>query len=367
MSEPNERRPTLEPRCLATTLGSLPHTDVGRGTELILEATPEIPSWVQYPKRNAYENMMVQFTEGWPALVQGQERTYFDTTLPDYVEQLTGFYERYLAVEEGDRAALDSFCLSERFAAGFAALEARLPGHLATGQAWMLKGQVTGPFTQGTNLLDQDRRCAYYDEQLRDVVVKGVTLKAAWQMERLGAFGLPVMVFLDEPSLVGFGSQTYLTVSREDVVGDIDEVVEAIHARGGLAGVHCEENTDWGLLMETELDILDFDAYDHMQAMTLYPAELRAFLGRGGWLGWGIVPTLDVRAAATETADSLQPRFEAGVLRLVDKGFDRDLLFRRALITPSCGAGGVLTEPLAERVLRVLRELSLALRDRYGF
>jgi hypothetical protein len=246
-------------------------------------------------------------------------------------------------------------------------MEARLPAHVASGKAWMLKGQVTGPFTQGTNLLDQERRCAYYDEQLRDVVVKGVALKAAWQMERLGVYGLPLMVFLDEPSLVGFGSQAYLTVSREDVVGDINEVVAAIHARGGLAGVHCEENTDWGLLMETELDILDFDAYDHMQAMTLYPAELRAFLGRGGWLGWGIVPTLDRQAAATETADSLLPRFEAGVLRLVDKGFDRDLLFRRALITPSCGAGGVLTEPLAERVLRVLRQLSLALRDQYGF
>ena len=231
----------------------------------------------------------------------------------------------------------------------------------------MLKGQVTGPFTQGTNLLDQERRCAYYDEQLRDVIVKGVALKAAWQMERLGVYGLPLMIFLDEPSLVGFGSQTYLTVSREDVVGDINEVVETIHARSGLAGVHCEENTDWGLLMETELDILDFDAYDHMQAMTLYPAELRAFLDRGGWLGWGIVPTLDREAAGTETVASLLPRFEAGVQQLVDKGFDRNLLLRRALITPSCGAGGVLTEPLAERVLRVLRELSLALRERNGF
>ena len=53
--------------------------------------------------------------------------------------------------------------------------------------------------------------------------------------------------------------------------------------------------------------------------------------------------------------------------RLVDKGLDRDLFLRRALITPSCGAGGVLTEPLAERVLRVLHELSLTLRERYGF
>jgi len=92
--------------------------------------------------------------------------------------------------------------------------------------------------------------------------------------------------------------------------------------------------------METRLDILDFDAYDHMQAITLYPAELDAFFERGGSLGWGIVPTLDRDAAATEIIPSLLARFDAGVARLVEKGFDRELLLRRALITPSCGAGG---------------------------
>jgi methionine synthase II (cobalamin-independent) len=361
---------SLEPRCLPTTIGSLPHTDVARGTSLIFERTPEIPSWVQFPRRNRYENMMIQFTEGLPGLVDDGERFFFDTTQPDYVDQLTDFYTRYLAAtEEGDRAALDSFGLTERYAAGFGKFVNLLPVRRQQAQPAsapaMLKGQVTGPFTLGTNLLDQDRRCAYYDEQLRDVVVKAVAMRAAWQMDRLGAFGLPVMIFIDEPSLLGFGSQTYLTVSREDVIGDIDEVVAAIHARGGLAGVHCEENTDWSLLMETGLDILDFDAYDHMQAMTLYPAELRAFFVRGGWLGWGIVPTLDRDAAATETVPSLLARFEEGVGRLMDKGFDRALLLRRALITPSCGAGGVLTEPLAGRVLGLLRELSTRLRERF--
>jgi hypothetical protein len=143
--------------------------------------------------------------------------------------------------------------------------------------------------------------------------------------------------------------------------------VSAIHLQGGLTGVHCEENTDWSLLMQTDLDILDFDAYDHLQSMLLYPAELRVFLQRGGSLGWGLVPTLDRNAAATETLDSLVGRFEKGIKLFSGKGLDRDLLLRRALITPSCGMGGVLTEVLAERVLNLLSQLSLSLRDRYRF
>ena len=278
--------PPFEPRCLATTIGSLPHTDVALGTRLMFESTPEIPSWVQFPRRVFYENMMVQFTEGMPGLVEGEEKVYFDTSAPDFVDQLTDFYAGYLAVtESGDAKALDSFGLSPRYAAGFGEFMARLPEQPTA--AVMLKGQVTGPFTLGTNLLDQDRRCSYYDDQLRDVIVKTVALRALWQIDRLSAFSPRVMIFLDEPSLLGFGSQTFITVSREDIIGDINEVVAAIHGRTALAGVHCEANTDWSLLMESDLDILDFDAYDHMQAMTLYPAELHAFLERNAPLAAG--------------------------------------------------------------------------------
>jgi methionine synthase II (cobalamin-independent) len=356
----------FEPCCLATTLGSLPHTDVAHGTGLIFESTPEIPAWAQFPRRTFRENMMVQFTESMPGLVEDGDRVYFDTAAPDFTGQLTDFYARYLAAtEEGDPTALDSFGLSPRYAAGFGEFIARLPEQTRPRAA--LKGQVTGPFTLGTNLLDQERRCAYYDDQLRDVIVKMVALKAAWQTTRLSAFSRPVMIFLDEPALLGFGSQTFLTISREDVQEDLNEVAAAIHALGGLVGVHCEANTDWSLLMEADLDILNFDAYDHMQAIILYPAELCAFLERGGSLGWGIVPTLDKEAAANETVPSLLNRFYEGVARLERKGFERESLLRRALITPSCGAGGVLTEPLAERVLSLLPQLSTSMRNRYGW
>jgi hypothetical protein len=358
----------FEPCCLATTIGSLPHTDADRATRLMFQSTPEIPSWVQFPKRDFHENMMMQFTEGLPALVQNGDRISFSSLIDNFAEQLTVFYERYLAAtEEGSAEALDSFGLSPLYAIGFSEFMTRLAEPQVSGAAVVLKGQVTGPFTMGTNLVDQNGRCAYYDEQLRDVIVKTVTMKAMWQMANLEKFGLPVMIFIDEPSLLGFGKMTFLSVSRQDVIGNINEVAAAIHAKDGLAGVHCEENTDWSLLMETDLDILDFDAYDHIQGITLYPAELAGFFARGGCLGWGIVPTLDKDAAATETVESLLARFEEGIEQFVARGFDRKLLRRRALITPSCGAGGVLTESLAERVLDLLRNLSLTLRTRYGF
>ena len=309
---------------------------------------------------------MVQFTEGMPCLVQDGDHIYFNTKAKDFTDQLTEFFTHYLAAtEDGDPAALNHFAISAQYAAGFTQFIARLQEQTILRVA--LKGQVTGPFTLGTNLLDQDDRCAYYDEQLRDMIVKTVALKAMWQIDRLRSFAQQIIILIDEPSLLNFGSQMFLTVSREDIIGDLNEVAAVIHTQGGLAGIHCEANTDWSLLMESDLDILVFDAYEHMQAITLYPIELSRFLERGGCMGWGIVPTLDREAAATETVPSLLLRFEKGINQLVSKGFDREVLLRRALITPSCGAGGVLTEPLAERVLDLLCQLSTMLRNHYGF
>ena len=309
---------------------------------------------------------MVQFTEGMPCLVQDGDHIYFNTKAKDFTDQLTEFFTHYLAAtEDGDPAALNHFAISAQYAAGFTQFIARLQEQTILRVA--LKGQVTGPFTLGTNLLDQDDRCAYYDEQLRDMIVKTVALKAMWQIDRLRSFAQQIIILIDEPSLLNFGSQLFLTVSREDIIGDLNEVAAVIHTQGGLAGIHCEANTDWSLLMESDLDILVFDAYEHMQAITLYPIELSRFLERGGCMGWGIVPTLDREAAATETVPSLLLRFEKSIDQLVSKGFDREVLLRRALITPSCGAGGVLTEPLAERVLDLLCQLSTMLRNHYGF
>ena len=117
--------------------------------------------------------------------------------------------------------------------------------------------------------------------------------------------------------------------------------------------------------METNLDPLVFDASDHLEPIALYPADLQAFFDRGGSLGWGLVPTLDRDAAVGADLSCLVARFDEGVEKLVRKGFDKELLLRRALITPSC-RGGVVTEVLAERVLCLLRELYTHLRVRHG-
>ncbi|MHB1006851.1 MAG: uroporphyrinogen decarboxylase/cobalamine-independent methonine synthase family protein [Chloroflexota bacterium] len=353
---------TFEPRLLATTLGSLPHVDVAGATNLLLRYTPDIPTWVQFPKLG--ESMMRQFNDGLPGLSEAGGLQYVDVAGAGFDDSLTDFYTYYLAVtEELEGSALDTFAIPWEHARGLPELLRQVDALEEPPLA--IKGQVTGPFTLGTNLVDQDFRAVYYDERLRDVIVKLIGLKARWQVRQLRQVCPRVMIFLDEPALLGYGSATFISISREDVIRDLNEVAAAIHEEGALAGVHCEENTDFSLLMDSRLDFIDFDAWAHTQAIALYPESLTGYLERGGSLGWGLVPTLDPEAAGTVTVPELVEYFDRGLERLARKGFPCDLLVRRALLTPSCGAG-TLTEALAERVLSLLHDTSLELRERYG-
>lgn len=360
----NGKRKRFFPCGLATTIGSMPHRDVKRATLLMLEATPEIPSWVQLPKIRREENMIIQFTEGIPLLKQKNSALVIDDENDDFVDSQTRFYENYMDFMNGDQHCIEAFSISEKFASG---LYEMVRHRDVLSSAIALKGQVTGPVTLGLNIIDSRGKYCYYNDSLRDMIVKAVKMKSIYQIEMLAAIHKPVIIFLDEPALLGIGSHLYITISKEDITRDINEVVDEIHARGAIAGIHCEENTDWGILMETRVDILDFDAYSHMQAITLYPELLHSFFEKGGWLGWGIVPTLDPADVEKENTESLYRQFEEKVDLLVEKGFDRLMLIERCLLTPSCGMGGGLNEKQAEKVLLMLRQLSLKVRQQYRY
>ena len=62
----------------------------------------------------------------------------------------------------------------------------------------------------------------------------------------------------------------------------LDEVFAVIHIEDGLAGVHCCGNTDWSLLLDSQVDIVSLDACSYMEQFSLYPVELKRFIGRGG-------------------------------------------------------------------------------------
>ena len=342
-------------QCLPTAIGSFPHRQPARICETILSVLREIPVWPQLPNLGCRESMYTQFSEGLPALILDEEkdRIFFNTT-GDLIQSLESFYERFLAED------IDHFNLGRDYAAGFYAFKELMQGRNSQSVQYV-KGQVTGPISFGLTVTDERKRSILYNEELFDAVVKGCTMKARWQIKHLKDIHPRVIIFIDEPYLSSFGS-AFINLTRGQAVACLNEVIGAIQGDNAVAGVHCCGNTDWSLLMETDVDIINFDAYTYFQGITLYPEYLKRFFDRNGTLAWGIVPTSE--AVQTETVETLVRRIEDDLVLLVQKGFPKSQLLENCLITPSCGTGS-MAEDLADKTLRLTREVSNSLRRKY--
>jgi len=349
----------------ATTIGSLPLTDAQEATDLVFNYTPLLPSWVQLPKHPG-EGMLEQYNEGLPGIQDAGGRIYLDTGDPGFEQAQLEFYEQYLGAVEGHAdESLERFAISRNRARGFFSFVERLssskPETLET-----VKGQITGPFTLATGLKDREGKYAYYNPQLRDMIVKLLCLKAQWQIKKLQRLNVSVLMFMDEPSLVGFGSSAYLGVQEEDIKKDLNEIAGIIHAENAWAGVHCCENTDWSLLLKSDIDVLNFDAYGFFDRLFLYKDDLVNFMNRGGTLAWGIVPTHAEEVITAATAEALIRLWKQHVEKLAAAGIALEKIARQSLVTPSCGAGS-LSGTAALRVLELLSTVSHALRKEFGF
>ena len=348
---------------LPTLIGSMPAVNHQQALEWILGSTPEIPLWPQLPAL-AQERMLNQFIEGLPGIIEGEESTYFDLTVEGFEKDQLLFYEEYLKVTEDPGSLLDSIFKTTKYRAAGLYLLAEQEGRIA-GQLAAVKGQVCGPFTMLTGIADADKKLGYYDPAFRDIVVKGIAMKAAWQVAYLKqAFTVPVFLFIDEPALAGLGSSSFVSVSVDDIGQDLGEVTSAIHHAGGLAGVHVCANTDWHILLTSDIDILSFDAYAYFGKFITCKKLIHDFLERGALLAWGIVPTLEPENIKKETTDSLVTRWEQQADLLSGEGWDIGSILQQTIITPSCGTGSLSPE-LATKVLQLTKEVSAVLRTKY--
>lgn len=346
---------------LPLLIGSLPMDNHEDATKLVLEHTPDIPLWVQLP-RYKQEGMIRQFLEGLPGFSDDVDKNILDTSTPGFEEDFIAYFEQYLSLTEpGTDIGTSRFALSGTRAKGFFEFLKQIDD--ADFSFTALKGQVTGPITFGTAVKDQQDKDIFYNDQLRDAAVKKLALNARWQAAQFSKRGAVPIIFLDEPALAGFGTSAYITITKEDVIQSIDEIIQEIHMENGLAGVHVCANTQWDMLLESRVDIISFDAFSFFDRFILFPEMIKTYLGQGKIVAWGIVPTNKADIIAEQTDKGLFQMLNKQMDELSDKtGIDKQTIISQSFITPSCGTGSIDLDS-AKKVLKLTKEVSQAFRQ----
>ena len=336
----------LEFGCLPTAIGSMPHTDSGEACSIIMKCLPDIPVWPQLPQRSPRENMVIQFSEGFPGIVINGDKIHIEpsTNFESELEQI------YIDCEQ-DNAR--KYGISPEYAAGLHAFLSK-----ATGSK-IVKGQVTGPITWGLRVTRQDGLGILYDDILAEAAAKFLRLKASWLENILREISPNTIIFVDEPYLVSLGS-VFTPIPEEKVPALLEEVIKGIK---GVKGLHCCGNTNWSVLLDTKIDILSFDAYNYASSLSTHSDKVKSFLERGGSIAWGIVPN-EEEALAKESLSGLRDRLEEAMAQFTRDGVKFRQLIAQGLITPSCGLESLSPEA-ASQALELTAKLSHDLRSRY--
>ena len=340
-------RAKLEFGCLPTAIGSMPHTNSGEACSIIMKRLPDIPVWPQLPRRSPKENMIIQFSEGFPGVVIDGDKIHIEPSA-DFESEL----EQIHIDCEQDNAR--DYGISTECAAGLHAFLSK-----ATGSK-IVKGQVTGPVTWGLRVTRQDGLGILYDDTLAETAAKFLRLKASWQENILREISPNTIIFVDEPYLVSLGS-VFTPIPEEKVPVLLEEVFKGIK---GTKGLHCCGNTNWSVLLDTKIDILSFDAYNYASSLSTHSDKVKSFLEGGGNIAWGIVPN-EEEALAKESLSGLRDRLEEAMAPFTRDGVKFRQLIAQGLITPSCGLESLSPEA-ASLALELTAKLSRDLRSRYA-
>lgn len=332
-------------RCRVTGIGSLALTSVEEALDFVFEFAPGLPYLPQLPRLSPNEGMNEQMYEGLPGLERRDGKWL--------IVQNDAFFEAVaLLFQHHENPGEDAGAISPQCSAALGPFLERVK---ASGVP-EAKAQVAGPVTVGMSILDEDGTPILYNDVLRDVLVKHLSLKVRWLARQIEAAGARPVIFVDEPFLTSFGTPFFGWTRPEQP----REVIEQVYAAAPVKGTHCCANTDWTIFLQSSVDIISFDAFGYATAFLTYREALLDFLRRGGNIAWGIVPT-DPEALAATNASELVARLREQIAKLASWGLDPQALLSQSLITPSCGLGSRPPE-VARPAFELAKAISDALR-----
>lgn len=314
----------------ATSIGSLPHSDPALASAFVLSRQPDLPAAPSLPNRSPLEGMLPRGLWG----IQGV------TVAPDASVSVN------LDALDPDASIGDPFLEDEPFVA------LRHFLGVVTDRTGPIKAQLTGPVTLGLAL----HMCGI-DEALAFRIALGAVrdrARALIRRMRHDVPGAPLVVWLDEPALVGT-AQLGFPLDTNAII-DLVSGVLAVIEPDAITGVHCAGEADWQAILMAGPQMLSLPVG---AGVTTAAGAISAFVDRGGWIAWGAVPT---SAPVGDRAGIYWKTLSSQWCDLVRNGADPVLIRRRSLITPESGLAAH-DEHQAEHVLDLCGRVAASLQE----
>ncbi len=331
---------------MTTGMGILPHKEMERA--LSMSMSVDIPFWPQLPKMKYFEDMYVQASENFPGIVLDPEnrKIYFST------ERFYAELENALMNLENE----DFFRMSPQFSATYHQfLSYDLSRYVS------IHGQLEGPVSFGLNVMDENKKPMIFNDEVRSILFDFMARKANCQLHELKEKNPKAFLFIDEPGMqyIFSGLSGYTAqMAHVDLEGFFAQIE---HPRG----IHLCGNPDWDFLLNLDIDILSFNAYNCGEIFVKYRDGIKRFMNKGGMLGWGLVPA-NHDEWIKESMEGLSRHIESLWRELGKSGFDLQQMLSQSILMPAtCALMNPDGSETVEKAYDCLKILSRRLQTKY--
>ena len=307
-----------------TGIGSLPHENIEDAFDDILSSCANVPFLPQLLTVNKFENMTFQFLE-------------------KNIDEINKASDKIEDYSISHCSALDIF-----------------ENYLDKFQPVYAKAQIIGPFTLSMILKDINNTPAYFDDDLKNMILKHLGYKGLWLGEKISKKTVKPIIFIDEPSLGMVGP--YSDIKRDDVVDILKKHVKILKSENIVTGIHCCGKCDWSIIIDSGADILSFDAFTYSKDFAEHSDKINEFINRGGRICWGIIPVMSEEILEHFTLDSAYIGFYLAVNYLLEKGLNKNDIFNASMLSTSCGMGNLSVE-LSKKAMLLTKDLSKKLKE----
>ncbi|MEN3013926.1 MAG: hypothetical protein ABDH23_04845 [Endomicrobiia bacterium] len=303
--------------------------------------------------------MHFQYSQNFPGVIIDENNKNIYLNKENFYSQLENYYEKIINND------FNYFEISSDFSLGIYEFVKYLGSFEKLPQN--IKFQTIGPITFGLSIKDNTKKAIFYDDQIRETIIKHLTMKSVWQikyvLDKVEYTKLKrVFLFYDEPYLAAYGSafsglskeeiQTCLAVVIEETKQLTKQIFPDIELK---AGIHCCANTDWSLLTSLDnLDIISFDAYDFFENFLLYSDDIKKFIEKNKTIAWGIIPNTE--KIFTESTETVVNKLKNFIESLSNKSINKEALIKNLIITPQCGLGNS-TEEITKKVFEICNQI----------
>lgn len=309
-------------------ISNLPYEDVTLCKQMMLRLYENVPYLAELPKIDPNDNIVKRTVENLPGI------TYKDKKL--IIEDCYGSSFIKCAQEldqvfnSDDENKLDAYSSSSPFWELYTEMLKRI-------QPKYTVIRLLGAYSFAEAVFNVSTSTMLREKAYRKYIIQAIGVKALWFINKIKSLSpeTKVILLFEEQQLYKFGSlkRNHEDITKDTIVSLFTKIFQKIQKAGGLIGVQSFEKCNWQLVLDSNVDLISFDAYNNPNSLNIISDRLGTFLAKGGYINWGIVPANNEKTIRSMNVDTAYKLFTKAIEDLSAEGISLDLLLRNSTVS----------------------------------